>query len=156
MDLGDIIYYALIVFFLILSFFNKKRKNKSTQGPMQQGSFPHPDSQETDFPEELPFPFPKNILKKNVPPPIPDKLPQKYIPREFQSSMSLVTDFEKESSLEGSLFVNDEGMRAVFSEVKEEDKTYPLHPLVVDLLEKDSKEELKRAIIYSEIFQRKF
>ncbi len=153
MDFGDIIYYVLVVFFLILSFFNKSKKDKKAQKQMEQEDFPHPDSEEA---ETMPFPFPKNFRKKNTPPPIPDKIPQTNVRREFQSSLSLVTDFKKESSLEGSLFVNDEGMRAVFSGQKEDGKALPVHPLVADLLEKDSQEELKRAIIYSEIFQRKF
>lgn len=148
MDLGDIIYYAIVVFFLILGFFNKSKKEKKTMQQMEKDV-------ESEKSKSIPFPFPKNFRKEN-PPPIPADIPKSTIRREFQSSMSLVTDFQKESSLEGTLYVNDEGMQAVFSGQSEDNTTIIIHPLVADLLENDPQEELKKAIIYSEIFQHKF
>lgn len=158
MDFGDIIYYILVVFFLILGFFNKSKKEKQAQQQTENPSFPRPDlsEHETETNKDDGFPFPKKFRNKNTLPPIPDKVPQTYQSREFQSSLSLVTDFKRESSLEGSLYLNDEGTRAIFSEQKEAEKVYPTHPLVVDLFEKDTGEELKKALIYSEIFQPKF
>lgn len=156
MDFGDIIYYVLVVFFLILSFFNKSKKEKKAQKQLSQPTQSKPFSTRKTSTKNHSIPIPKRIWKSETLPPTPETVPPTYKRREFQSSLSLVTDFEKESSLEGSLYVNDEGMRAIFSEQTENNKSVAIHPLVTELLNNNINEELRKAVIYSEIFQRKF
>jgi hypothetical protein len=157
MEFGDLIYFILVIAFMILGFFNDARKRKKRKME-QEASAPHQNSQKQ----------PKNQHKvedsddwwKNSPktPPIPTtKKPAPYVRKEFQSSLDLVTNFEGESSLKGSIFVQDPAFLNIYEQKrKQKQSPPPVHPLVRDLLNDSGNKELKKGLIYGEILQRKY
>jgi hypothetical protein len=85
--------------------------------------------------------------------------------KDYRSSLDLVTDFDKQSSLKGSIFVYDAdssfAQEADSSDMYEEEATAvykkdSVHPLVEDLMGDSGINELKKMVIYSEILQRKY
>lgn len=71
--------------------------------------------------------------------------------KEFVSSLSLVTDFEKESSLKG--YYTTERMKRMVTDRTTDKES---HPVLDDLMGENREEEFKKAIIYSEILTRKY
>lgn len=139
MEFGDIIYLILLLAFVVFGIFNdsnKKRKkiSESTQPEKQP----------------IPPPTPKTVKSKS-------QLARSTINpvgrtyREFQSSLDLVTNFEGESSLKGSMFAS--GLFDNHQEMKVEET---IHPILEQLRSKDGQSEIRKAVIYSEILNRKY
>lgn len=156
MEFGDIVYLILIVAFMIFGFFKEiRKKNRKIDESTEPVN--------TEFGDVLRDIF-QTAEDRPVPPPAPSVESQKrresrkefarkdkrggYV---FQSSMDLVTDFERESSLKGYSFkehLNEESLdRATLVE---------LHPVLDDLTGENRSEELQKAIVYSEIIKRKY
>ena len=101
--------------------------------------------------------------RQPVPPPTPKAVKNKSQParsavtsarntyREFQSSLELVTDFEGESSLKGSMFASE-----LFDNRPEMKAVETVHPILEQLRSKDGQSEIRKAVIYSEILNRKY
>lgn len=142
MEFGDIVYFLLMLGFLVFGIFNDSKKKKKN---INQSTPPlNPDV----FPDKtLPPPLRKVAKKAKKLVPVQTPPPPKRV--EFQSSMDLVTDFEGESSLKGTIF--DYKMP-----VKAEKSLYEPHPILNDLTGEDGSEEIRKAIIYSEILKRKY
>ena len=71
--------------------------------------------------------------------------------QEFVSSISQVTDFEKESSLKG--YIKSEEMTRMVADLTTSREP---HPIIDDLMGENREEEFRKAIIYSEILTRKY
>jgi hypothetical protein len=167
MEFGDIIYFILLVFFMILGFFNDSRKKKNLQ-KKQTGtnSVPVPDKIDETFYQKMERQRNKLGNEKTTPPPaLPPTYSGKEVHTQFQSSMDLVTDFKKESSLKSSIFVFDADSSFAQESDSSDDfnskrpavqKGSSVHPLVRDLLTDGGMEELKKGLIYGEILQRKY
>lgn len=166
MEFGDIIYFILLVFFMILGFFNDSRKKKNKQKQVGD-DYPTPVSEKIDetFFEKMERQRNRYTEKTTPPPSLPSVYSGKEVHTKFQSSMDLVTDFEGQSSLKSSIFVYD----ADSSFAQDSDSTdlfnknsssvrknSAVHPLVKDLLEDGGMEELKKGLIYGEIILRKY
>lgn len=141
MDVGDIIYYIVIVIFILFGFFNKSKKEEKKK-QMTTSQRPSPVTGLPQLPNKQ-----KNkgirIERPQQPPP-PVKRP------EFQSSLNLVMNFEGESSLQNSIYVNENEVSEA-----EQTNTETVHPIVGELIQADVN-ELRRAVIYSEILHRKY
>lgn len=70
---------------------------------------------------------------------------------EFQSSLGLVTDFEGESSLKDSMFASER-----FDNRPEMEAGETVHPILEQLRSKDGQSEIRKAVIYSEILNRRY
>ena len=166
MEIGDLFYIIILSLFMILGFFNDSKKKKKEQ---KQQSQPKTHSFETDEPDVIP------PLYKKIPPPIPEDLKRKKSWEDniskrhyeeghtaFQSSMNLLTDFSKESSLKSSIYVNDTGetyAQDIDSQNRIEETRNDLFlgsNLINDLTGENSRNELVKGLIYSEIFKRKY
>jgi len=166
MEFGDIIYFILLVFFMILGFFNDSRKKKNKQKEVSGGN-PSPVSEKIDETFFQKMERQRNAYReKTTPPPaIPPAYSGKEVHTQFQSSMDLVTDFKKESSLKSSIFVFDadssfaqeiDSSDSFNEKLPASQKRTSAHPLVRDLFHNDGLEELKKGLIYGEIIQRKY
>ena|SRR5690554_4443991 len=167
MDIGDLFYIIILALFMILGFFNDSRKKKNEQKQQSEPNYSPFDVEEME--EHIP------PLFKKTPPSLPKNLEKKMFREKesnnkyskegrvvFQSSMDLVTDFKKESSL-GSSFTttntdyiyeqSDESKEAVTSQSKHR---LMHHSFIKDLTGEKRKSELKKGIIYSEILKRKY
>lgn len=152
MDLGDILYYIVVVFFLILGVFNNIRKQKNKQATVPA---PRHDYEEETVSGDEPSSLPWETVHREMPPPV--VLEEKKRVREFQSSVVLVTDFDKELSLESAPFMGEEGIRSVFLENEKAVSTKAVHPLVKDLHKADKQQtELQKAIVYAAVFGKKW
>ncbi|MBF6597027.1 MAG: hypothetical protein ITF98_02235 [Fermentimonas sp.] len=165
MEIGDLFYIIILSLFMILGFFNDSRKKKNEQ---KQQSQPKPDIYEYDEPEIIP------PLYKKITPPNPKVVNRKSswesdIAKShvkeghtaFQSSMQFLTDFDKESSLKNSIYVNDTGetyMQDTDSQNRIKAISSPTlgNDIVNDLTGDNSRNELVKALIYSEIIKRKY
>jgi len=167
MEFGDIIYFILLVFFMILGFFNDSRKKKNMQKKVSAGnSTPVQEEIDETFFQKMERQRNRMNKEKTTPPPaVPAAYSGTDVHTKFQSSMDLVTDFKKESSLKDSIFVfdadssfaQDTDSSDVFNKkVSAVQKRSTLHPLVADLLGEGGMEELKKGLIYGEIIQRKY
>ena len=165
MEIGDLFYIIILSLFMILGFFNDLRKKKNEQ---KQQSHPNPDINHSDEPEIIP------PLYKKITPPDPKVINRKRSWENnttkrhaqeggsvFQSSMKYLTDFDKESSLKNSIFVNDTGK--TYMQVEDSqggNKTLNNRTLggdiISDLTGENSRNELVKALIYSEIMKRKY
>ncbi|MCE5178896.1 MAG: hypothetical protein LLF81_07130 [Porphyromonadaceae bacterium] len=182
MEFGDIIYLILLVFFMILGFFNDSRKKKNQQ--KQQPEKPsHPYSEMKPRPfietydsveeeEEFPSWFePKPVAKNKTVPPEPPVVPVDEGRITFRSSMELTTDFAKESSLKSSIFVYDadtsyskdanspdiaEMPDAMSQTAADEKKRSSTHPLVAGLYGESNRDELLKGLIIGDIIRRKY
>lgn len=156
MDFGDIIYYVLLVFFMILGFFNNSKKKKASEKSQTNQPQPERDLPTFEFPK-IPETF-KNINRRKTPPPVPVTKTERYKRPEFQSSMDLVTDFEGESSLKGSIYVDDGTFKNVYERdrITSSEKTQLVHPLIKDLHSANLKNEIRKGIIYGEILKPKY
>ena len=185
MEIGDLIYIIILGLFMILGFFNDSKKKKNQQKQEQQPR-PHTFHDEADDIDRVPkrsTPPPilvdydrKNILKKEKNKEYLEKWEREKHKKEgevvFQSSMDLLTDFSKESSIKSSKYITeadlmyesepeissidiDDPDSPEMPEMPEKDR-YLLHPLVRDLLGENSREELTKGILYSEILRKKY
>lgn len=168
MEFGDNIYFILLVIFMILGFFNDSRKKKNLQ-KKQTDMNTSVDMEEPDetFYQKMERQR-KVYMEKTTPPPaVPPVVPPVKDPHtQFQSSMDLVTDFEKQSSLKSSIFVfdadssfaQDTDSSDIFNKkaaVFQQQRT-GLHPLIADLMGDGGLEELKKGLVYGEILRRKY
>ena len=165
MEIGDLFYIIILSLFMILGFFNDLRKKKNEQ---KQQSQPKTHTYQSDEPDVIP-----PLYKKNTPLD-PDILKRKKSrEREssneyskegnivFQSSMNLLTDFSKESSLKSSIYVNDTG--ETYTQNAESDNSMEIYDnniilgndIINDLTGDNKRNELVKGIIYSEILKRK-
>ena len=166
MEIGDIFYIIILSLFMILGFFNDSRKKKNEQ---KQQSLPKSDSSQSDDPEIIP------PLYKKITPPDPNVLKRKSSWESdtskrhaqegevaFQSSMQFLTDFSKESSLKNSIYVNDTGetyMQDTESHnrmTEFDDNQVFGNDIINDLVGENSRNELVKGLIYSEILKRKY
>ncbi|MGI6046901.1 MAG: hypothetical protein ACOYEG_02645 [Petrimonas sp.] len=157
MEFGDIIYLLLMFAFIVFGIFNDSKKKKKKVSESTQ-----PVNREEEFRDVIREIFQKP-QKQSVPPPTPKTVKRKTqvvtpsfssaksTHREFQSSLDLVTDFEGESSLKGSMFASE-----LFENQKEMKVTETLHPILKQLRSKDGQSEIRKAVIYSEILNRKY
>ncbi len=178
MEIGDLIYVILLLLFMILGFFNDFRKKKEQQNQQQrQQSIPSYDPNDKEITKDIP-PVLTEEQKKIFELEREKRL--KRINREkerrlkeskpvFKSSMDLLTDFKKESSLGSSIYINDtdsffdmepetlESYNSEFEvpEMSDENRS-GINPLVEDLLGINRRRELTKGIIYGEILNRKY
>lgn len=173
MDMGELFYIFILFALMILGIFNDSRKKKEKQ--KQQGDSPPvrkpllPTLFETFSP-----PPPPKVAKKAV-----GRVNNKYESelekwqreREarlgkliFRSSLDRSSDFGKESTLFSDSYtpISDEAniFHSIFDSPDSPEpadiSSYPVHPLIGDLLEDRSGRELIKGLIYGEILQRKY
>lgn len=158
MDIGDIIYYIALAIFLIFGFFNKsKRESEKRKAELPKKSMPDLEPMSNDRPvfqpkQYSPLPIPKVIVKKeSTSVTIPKKqeipLPKK---KGFQSSVDLVTNFEGQSSIKGSLFVSEDD---TFTKDDESDVRLEAKHSEMSGIDKS---DWRKAVIFHEILTRKF
>lgn len=130
MDVGDIFYLIILLFFLILGFFNKSGKEKkSKEREIQTDRDSNPSE------------------KPSAPPPFISSSQR----REYRSPLlDAVISAEGESMLKGSIFTNED------MDTEKQHEAYSSHPLVEELYSDRRTDELRKAIIYGEIFNKKF
>lgn len=151
MDLGDILYYIVVAAFLILGIFNNIRKQKE-----KQTAPPIPPVAHTDFDEWDETPEWNHEMLPPAPAPPAE---ERWKPREFQSSVDLVADFGKETNY----FADEEGIRSVFDDDGDDGGGEisqplfaPVNPITEELRGDNMPRELRKAVLYSEILQRKY
>lgn len=155
MEFGDIIYFILLAFFMILGFFNdsrKKKKQKQWEAEQREVEFA-PFSDEQD--DEIVLP---------TPPPLPAAPSAKERYENFQSSIDLVSIHEEPSA--GSSYIFDYEANSFYEEdpdapdapekSKENNSNKIQHPFLRALKEETGREELKKGLIYGEIILRKY
>lgn len=160
MEFGDIVYLILMLGFIVFGIFNdskkKKRKIDTSTPPLNPENerrvpevfreiFQTPDKQ------SVPPPVPRTSSKKTSQKAASKAMPPKTTRPVFQSSMDLVTNFEGESSLKGSMFASD-----LMEKQTEMTSTETFHPILEQLRSKDGQAEMRKAIIYSEILNKKY
>ncbi|MDO5664854.1 MAG: hypothetical protein Q4G63_06325 [Bacteroidia bacterium] len=155
MEFGDIIYLILMLAFFVFGIFNdskkkKKKIDKSTEPINREIREVFREIFQNNEKQPIPSPTLKTEKRKDqvVPPSI---TPAKSPHREFQSSLDLVTNFEGESSLKGSMFASE-----LFDNQKEMKVAETFHPILERLRSKDGQSEIQKAIIYTEILNRKY
>jgi hypothetical protein len=157
MEFGDIIYLILMLAFFVFGIFNDSKKkqkkiSKSTQPVNREGEFRDVFREIFQKPQQQPVPppTPKTVRSKSqLAKPTLASARSTY--REFQSSLDLVTDFEGESSLKGSLFASE-----LFDNHREMKAVETFHPILEQLRSKNGQSEIRKAVIYSEILNRKY
>lgn len=167
MEIGDLFYIIILSLFMILGFFNDSRKKKNEQ---KQQTLPKPNTNNSDEPDVIP------PLYKRMSPPLPETSVKKrnswekdkFINHEnedeiaFQSSMDLLTDFSKESSLKSSIYVHDTGETySIDTESHNRMDTYGNYEvlnnnIINDLIGENKRSELVKGLIYSEILKKKY
>ncbi|HAR37938.1 MAG: hypothetical protein A2W86_03860 [Bacteroidetes bacterium GWD2_45_23] len=180
MEFGDIIYLILLVFFMILGFFNDSRKKKNKQMQSEKPSNPYSEmpqrrsetprrpfleTSETEEEEE------EELPKTRVRPPASPVLRKEPERTTFRSSMELTTDFAKESSLKSSIFVYDadasyyknpetldigEASDDMSQATIDGKKSGSLHPLLAELYGDSGREELLKGLIIGDVIRRKY
>lgn len=162
MELNDVVYLILMIGFVVFGIFNDSKKKKKAID-----SSTEPINKDVKDVKDMRDIF-RDLLeqaKQGTPPPVPKDVTKsrKDIKREkrfkqntnpmhgFESSMELVTDFERESSLRGYNFVSE----SMNVEDIDDDQGYS-HPVLDDFSEGDRQSEFTKAIIYSEIINRKY
>ena len=153
MELGDIIYYILMILIVVFSVLSdrgkrsaKKNVSESTQPINTKKEIREIIHKKT---RQTPPPFPKTVSRENhrKNPPGTTPLP---MPREFTSSLDAALQTEGQSAID-SFLINDDDYHYTLAG---EEKTLPAaNPFAAALSEKN---ELKKAIIYNEILKRKF
>ncbi len=161
MEFGDIIYFILLLFFVILGFFNDSRKKRNLQQKQHDRSaevFPG-EGDDEPFSPYLPRPY---VVE--IPPAVPPRVPKDVRPG-FRSSLDLVTDFEGQSSLKSSIFVYDADasfdQETAPGELNSEQLSsvgwnLSTHPLLAELNSDAGPDALRKGLIYGEIMQRKY
>ena len=179
MEIDDLIYVILLLLFMILGFFNDFKKKKGQQKQQQQ-SKPNLSQEVLETEKSIPPALSEDQKKRFK---LEKRQRIERINREkelnakekefvFQSSMDLTTDFNKESSLGGSIYRNDVGLTydhefetlssynsdfvsPEMPEVIGENIT-EIHPLVADLVGTNQKRELVKGFVYGEILKKKY
>src|SRR5690554_6937251 len=114
MEIGDLIYIFLLLLFMILGFFNDSRKKKEQEKRLQESN-PDFNTDEQEILTTTP-PFLTLDQQRDIELEKGKRLRQLNRDKErfskegevvFRSSMDLITDFSKESSLKGSVYKND-------------------------------------------------
>ena len=160
MELSDVVYLILMGAFVVFGIFNDSKKKKKAIDTSTKPLNDDAKDMRDVFRDLLerterknPPPVPKKNSTKRKEPSREKRFKQSSDPMHgFESSMGLVTDFTKESSLKGYDFV-DEGSTKVL-EINNEIGYQ--HPILENLVEGDRQSEFKKAIIYSEIINRKY
>lgn len=158
MDFGDIIYLVLLLFFMILGFFNDSRKKK--QKREAKNPFPPIEMEGDIFPVPMPPEAPSSSTSSTA--------VRKNTRKEFQSSADLVSIHDKQSSQPGYAF--DYDLNSFYDrqpESPEISETYQRdtregadnflsnNPLLGEL-RNNSVEELRKGLIYAEIIRLKY
>lgn len=169
MEFGDIIYFILLVFFMILGFFNdsrKKKRQKQAEAQDQPEAELRPFFEEEK--EEVVPPQPQVMKRKASPPPIPATFLERDVHKEFRSSLDLVSIHDEQSSRPGysydynanSFYEKDPNSPDIadtyHSDTSEKIVKGIIHPLIKELREEAGREELKKGLVYGEIIQRKY
>lgn len=121
------------------------------------------ESDTVEEPETI-FPLPKNIKRKEMPPPPPVDRPVASGRREFQSSIDLVSIHEDKTIPSSytfdydvnSFYEKDEDSPDLTEDAREEKIKREVHPLIKELKGDTGREELKKGLIYGKIMQRKY
>lgn len=159
MEFEDILYLILMLVFAVFGIFNDSKKRKKRVGEATQ-----PVNREEEFRDVFREIF-QNSSKQQTPPPVPRNIPAEKNRRKsasmfqnsksryqgFQSSLDLVTNFEGESSLKGSLYVSESLDRREAGK-----QTDISHPVLECLRGSERSTEVRKAVIYSEILKRKY
>jgi flagellar basal body-associated protein FliL len=147
MDAGDIIYFILVLFILIFSFFKKPKKENSGGTVVSPSSQDHPPMNDRT-PDILRR---RSVQKAKNEESEKPKSNQRPV---FQSSLDLVnnrTINEGDRAIENSLYaIGDAESQDEITRRSEQ-----AHPLVRELVDGDT-DEWTKAFIYSEIFTRKY
>lgn len=179
MEIGDLIYIFLLLLFMILGFFNDSRKKKEQEKRLQESN-PDFNTDEQEILTTTP-PFLTLDQQRDIELEKGKRLRQLNRDKErfskegevvFRSSMDLITDFSKESSLKGSVYKNDTDtlydddpeFSGTFSVEQDSheiheiigDPQLEIHPLVKDILGVNRNRELAKGLIYGEILNRKY
>lgn len=163
MELSDVVYLILMLGFVVFGIFNDSKKKKRKLDSSTESL--NGDEDESEVRDVFRDIF-KKFEQQHTPPPTPvatSTTKRKQPTHEkrfkqsagamdsFESSMSLVTNFERESSLKDFRFANES---LEVSDFPDTDKT--VHPLLNDLTGGDIQAEIRKAILYSEILNRKY
>ena len=144
MDIGDLGFLIVAFIVFIVNFFLKANKDKTQSQPPPKPDMPEP----WEVKEFLP-PFPEKKLekkKKKTPRPVATQ------PESFEHAKNrLQASQEGMSSLSESLYKEDE-----FENVSYQDSSSIATSYTDELFHGNITEELKKAIIYSEILHRKY
>lgn len=150
MEFGDIIYIIVLIFFFVFGIINDsiKKKNAQKQNVPSPGKPVIKSKKTSTTPPKIPY----QDIGHEAPPAVYKETGKTPAHREFQSSLDLVTNFEGESALKGSMFGNRtdylyEEPESISSSENRMDKKSPFFM---------GYDELKKGIIYSEILKRKF
>ena len=149
MDIGDFgfLIVALIVF--VVNFFVKAQKNKLQSEKPVPPELSEPWEVEETLPPIFQSPFNREnkteVIKKKTSRPLPS------IQESYESKRLRLQTEEGVSSLSESLFKEDEMESITYNDSGVKEKSY-----TDDLFHGNITEELKKAIIYSEILHRKY
>lgn len=163
MEFGDVIYFVLLVFFVILGFFKDSRKKRQLQRQMEAEYRPLTGEEE----EMDGWVRPRESDRYSpVPPPLPPASARegKGVHREFRSSADLVSIRDEQSSQPGYAFDYDA------NSFYEEDPDSPdasgdarkaaaegfMHPLLGNPASEEGHEDLKKGLVYGEIIRRRY
>lgn len=135
MDFGNIIFWLLLLFLVMFSFFNKFAKKANQRGK----SFPTPVHRPESLPEISTWHRPEPVTIVPV-------VGKKRV--EFQSSLDLVSNSEGEKALSDDAFIYHEIQENSAESVLVENQISSFSTITID--------EAKKAIVYSEILQRKY
>jgi type II secretory pathway pseudopilin PulG len=149
MEFGDIIFLLLGAVVLLFSFFNNSRKRKQQQ-EQEEAARQRTDSQHTTYSKAE---SDDDWWLKPSAPSMPAGIPPKpYVRKEFQSSLDLISSYEDgDSAFQG-------GSESIYEKRggRKIRRTATVHPLLQDLISDSGTEELKKGLIYREIFERKY
>lgn len=158
MDAGTIIYFIVALFFVILGFFNKiqkeeraKEQDKRTAGGLPPSASRAPAVEREMREEKLP-----GGMRQHRPQPLSSVATGG---KTFSPSVSTITSsIEGQSSLKGSLYVADSFAEDLPEPLSPFGQTKPVHPLLSGLAAggTDSSMELRKAVLYAEILNRKY
>lgn len=145
MDAGDIIYFIILLFFLMLGLFNKSGKGKEKKEQEIENDH-RSKTEEMSFPPSRPKSLSERTIKRSA---------SSFSPlqrQEYESPLlrDSIAFREGESMLNGSVFVEDS------TNMSETDVKSAVHPLIKELYSDRRTGELRKAMIYGEIFGRKF
>ena len=147
MDSGTIIYLILGAILLLFNVFNSSNKRKKRQ-EQQEAARQRTDSQnhydEAESDEDW-------WLKPSAQPTPTGIPPTPYIRKEFQSSLGSAVGYGEEPAFAqgSSRNIEKRGSRKIR-------RVATMHPLLKDLSSDSGTDELRKAVIYGEILQRKY
>ena len=148
MDSGTIIYLILGAALLLFNLFNssnKRKKQREQQEAARQRTESQPSYSEAESDEDWWLKPSTQSIPKGIP-------STPYVRKEFQSSLGSAASYGEESSAfaqGSSRGIEKRGGRKIR-------RAATVHPLLKDLLNDSGTDELRKGLIYSEIFQRKY